>query len=79
MGQTLPQTADKSKVTIVRKPSTSVPYNQSQYTEQNKQKLKKPVAFDDNLSLSEEEEDIMLAQCIKSGMPKVRIICCTFI
>lgn len=70
MGQTLPQTADKSKVTIVRKPSTSVPYNQSQYTEQNKQKLKKPVAFDDNLSLSEEEEDIMLAQCIKSGMPK---------
>ncbi|XP_053982611.1 adenomatous polyposis coli protein-like [Hylaeus volcanicus] len=70
MGQTLPQTVDKLKTATIRKLSSSVSYSQSEYAEQNKQKSKKPVAFDDNLSLSEEEEDIMLAQCIKSGMPK---------
>ncbi|XP_076636927.1 uncharacterized protein LOC143349497 [Colletes latitarsis] len=67
-GHSLSQTLEKSKQTV-RKPSCSASYNQS-YAEQSKQKMKKPVAFDDNFSLSEEEEDIMLAQCIKSGMPK---------
>lgn len=73
MGQALPQTVDKSKVTAPRKPSSSVSFRQPEYSKPSKHQPKKPVAFEDNLSLSEEEEDIMLAQCIKSGMPKVRI------
>lgn len=68
----LPQIAEKSKITPPRKPSLCTSYRQSEYTEDNKDQSKKSVSFEDNLSLSEEEEDIMLAQCIKSGMPKVR-------
>lgn len=67
MGQ-LSQASAKSK-TVSRKPS-SVSYRQPEYSERSKQQPKKPAPFEDNLSLSEEEEDIMLAQCIKSGMPK---------
>jgi len=33
--------------------------------------MKKVLPFEDNIELSEEEEDIMLAECIRSGMPKV--------
>lgn len=66
----LPQIAEKSKITPPRKLSLCTPYRQSEYTEDNKDQSKKSVSFEDNLSLSEEEEDIMLAQCIKSGMPK---------
>ncbi|XP_017890829.1 adenomatous polyposis coli protein-like [Ceratina calcarata] len=67
MGQ-LSQTSTKSKM-VSRKPS-SIPYRQPEYNERSKPQPKKPVPYEDNLSLSEEEEDIMLAQCIKSGMPK---------
>ncbi|XP_076683576.1 uncharacterized protein LOC143376791 [Andrena cerasifolii] len=70
MGQALPQATDKSKVTAPRKPPSSVAFRQPEYSKQSKHQPKKPVAFEENLSLSEEEEDIMLAQCIKSGMPK---------
>lgn len=66
------QPMDKPKVPIRKMPS-STPYRQSEYLEQSKHRSKKPVIFEDNLSLSEEEEDIILAQCIKSGMPKVKI------
>jgi len=44
--------------------------------EQKKSIVKKFLSFEDN-GLSEEEEeeeDIMLAQCIRSGMPKVSCI-----
>lgn len=30
--------------------------------------------FEDNVGLSEEEEDIILTQCIRSGMPKVSCV-----
>ncbi|XP_033364970.1 adenomatous polyposis coli protein-like isoform X1 [Bombus vosnesenskii] len=72
IGQALPQTAEKSKVTASRKPSSSssTSYRQPGYIEDNKHQSKKSAPFEDNLGLSEEEEDIMLAQCIKSGMPK---------
>lgn len=75
IGQALPQTAEKSKVTASRKPSSSssTSYRQPGYIEDNKHQSKKSAPFEDNLGLSEEEEDIMLAQCIKSGMPKVKI------
>lgn len=39
--------------------------------DQKKSVVKKLLPFEDNVGLSEEEEDIMLAQCIRSGMPKV--------
>lgn len=43
--------------------------------EQKKSIVKKLLPFEDNVGLSEEEEDIMLAQCIRSGMPKVSCLC----
>lgn len=43
--------------------------------EQKKSIVKKLLPFEDNVGLSEEEEDIMLAQCIRSGMPKVSDLC----
>ncbi|KZC08828.1 PREDICTED: adenomatous polyposis coli protein-like [Dufourea novaeangliae] len=71
MGQSLPPIVDKTKATTTRKPSTSASYRQPEYTERSKHhQSKKPIPFEDTLSLSEEEEDIMLAQCIKSGIPK---------
>ncbi|XP_012138832.1 adenomatous polyposis coli protein-like isoform X2 [Megachile rotundata] len=70
ISQSLPQTIDKSKVANSVKVSSSTSYRRSEYIEQNKHQSKKPATFEDNLSLSEEEEDIILAQCIKSGMPK---------
>ncbi|XP_076652002.1 uncharacterized protein LOC143358611 [Halictus rubicundus] len=69
MGQQLPSAAEKAKASIPRKPS-STSYRQREYTNRVKHQPKAPTTFEDNLSLSEEEEDIMLAQCIKSGMPK---------
>ncbi|XP_029165349.1 adenomatous polyposis coli homolog [Nylanderia fulva] len=50
--------------------STSSAFLQPRYTEQRKSTTKKRLPFEDNVGLSEEEEDIMLAQCIRSGMPK---------
>ncbi|XP_076232807.1 uncharacterized protein LOC143178175 [Calliopsis andreniformis] len=70
MGQSLSQTADKLKVTTPRKSASSALYRQLEFSERNKHQSKKLVGFEDNLSLSEEDEDIILAQCIKSGMPK---------
>ncbi|OAD52517.1 Adenomatous polyposis coli protein [Eufriesea mexicana] len=72
IGQTLPQTTEKLKMMTPRKQSlsSSTSYRQIEYAEESKHQSKKSVPFEDNLSLSEEEEDIMLAQCIKSGMPK---------
>lgn len=55
--------------------STSSTFFQSRYTEQRKSVVKKLLSFEDNVGLSEEEEDIMLAQCIRSGMPKVSCLC----
>ncbi|XP_034190505.2 adenomatous polyposis coli protein isoform X1 [Osmia lignaria lignaria] len=70
ISQSLPQTMDKSKVTnSVKVSSSTASYRHPEYKEK-KHQPKKPVTFEDNLSLSEEEEDIILAQCIKSGMPK---------
>nr|XP_031829784.1 adenomatous polyposis coli protein-like [Nomia melanderi]XP_031829785.1 adenomatous polyposis coli protein-like [Nomia melanderi] len=73
MGQSL-SSVEKTKAVIPRKPSsstsTSTSYRQREHTNRSKHQPKKPTTFEDNLSLSEEEEDIMLAQCIKSGMPK---------
>ncbi|XP_078042764.1 uncharacterized protein LOC144473078 [Augochlora pura] len=68
-GQQLPPAGEKTKASISRK-SSSTTYRQREYTNRSKHQSKTPVTFEDNLSLSEEEEDIMLAQCIKSGMPK---------
>lgn len=51
--------------------STSSSFFQPRYMEQKKSIVKKLLPFEDNVGLSEEEEDIMLAQCIRSGMPKV--------
>ncbi|CAL7942259.1 unnamed protein product [Xylocopa violacea] len=74
VGQALSQTVEKPKsAPSLRKLSSSSSsslYRQPEYTNQNKEQSKKTVPFENNLSLSEEEEDIMLAQCIKSGMPK---------
>ncbi|XP_076299236.1 uncharacterized protein LOC143218119 [Lasioglossum baleicum] len=69
MGQQLPSAVEKAKASILRKPS-STSYRQREYTNRIKHQPKVQTTFEDNLSLSEEEEDIMLAQCIKSGMPK---------
>lgn len=76
----MPQTTEKLKMMTPRKQSlsSSTSYRQIEYAEESKHQLKKSVPFEDNLSLSEEEEDIMLAQCIKSGMPKVRIYVSAF-
>lgn len=41
--------------------------------EQRKNVTRKLLPFDDNVGLSE-EEDIILAQCIRSGMPKVNYL-----
>lgn len=54
----------------MRTPSTSSAYFQPRYVEQRKSVTKKVLPFEDNIELSEEEEDI-IAQCIRSGMPKV--------
>lgn len=50
--------------------STSSTFFQPKYMEQKKNIVKKLLPFEDNVALSE-EEDIMLAQCIRSGIPKV--------
>nr|XP_012231160.1 PREDICTED: adenomatous polyposis coli protein-like isoform X2 [Linepithema humile] len=65
----LPQ-IENSKTMNMRTPSTSSAYFQPRYVEQRKSVTKKVLPFEDNIELSEEEEDIMLAQCIRSGMPK---------
>jgi len=41
--------------------------------------MKKRLSFEENVGLSEEEEDIMLAQCIRSGMPKVSCLCIQYV
>nr|XP_033332657.1 adenomatous polyposis coli protein-like [Megalopta genalis] len=69
IGQQLPSVGEKAKASIPRKLSSTT-YRQREYINQTKHQSKTPVTFEDNLSLSEEEEDIMLAQCIKSGIPK---------
>lgn len=55
----------------MRPSPTSSTFFQSRYMEQKKSVVKKLLPFEDNVGLSEEEEDLMLAQCIRSGMPKV--------
>lgn len=60
-------------------PSTSSAFLQPRYVEQRKNVTKKRLPFEDNVGLSEEEEDIMLAQCIRSGMPKVSCSCIQYV
>ncbi|EFN83020.1 Adenomatous polyposis coli protein [Harpegnathos saltator] len=67
----LAQTMESPKVTDMRTSSTSSTYFQSGYGEQRKNITRKCLPYEDNVGLSEEEEDIILAQCIRSGMPKV--------
>ncbi|XP_020281440.1 adenomatous polyposis coli protein-like isoform X2 [Pseudomyrmex gracilis] len=53
--------------------TTASPYFQPRYVEQRKNVTKKGLPYEDHhVGLSEEEEDIMLAQCIRSGMPKAQ-------
>lgn len=63
----------------IQTPSTSSAFLQSKYIEQRKNVMKKRLSFEDNVGLSEEEEDIMLAQCIRSGMPKVSYLCIQYV
>ncbi|XP_072753559.1 uncharacterized protein [Anoplolepis gracilipes] len=57
-------------INAMQMPSTSSGFLQSRYVEQRKNAVtKKRLSFEDT-GLSEEEEDVMLAQCIRSGMPK---------
>jgi hypothetical protein len=67
------QTMDNPKMMNVRMscPATSSVFFQPGYMEQKNTATRKLLPFEDNVGLSEEEEDIMLAQCIRSGMPKV--------
>lgn len=65
----LGQTAE-NPTTMNMPSSTSSTFFQPRYMEQKKGTAKKCLSFEDNVGLSEEEEDIMLAQCIRSGMPK---------
>ncbi|XP_032679255.1 adenomatous polyposis coli homolog isoform X2 [Odontomachus brunneus] len=65
----LSQTVESPKATNIRTPSTSSTYFQSGYMEQRKN-IRKLLPSEDNVGLSE-EEDIILAQCIRSGMPKI--------
>ncbi|XP_014484411.1 PREDICTED: adenomatous polyposis coli homolog isoform X2 [Dinoponera quadriceps] len=67
----LSQTIENTKTTDMRTSSTSSAYFQSGHMEQRKTVTRKLLPFEDNVGLSEEEEDIILAQCIRSGMPKV--------
>lgn len=70
--QPLSQITENPRVmNAVQTPSTSSAFLQSKYVEQRKNVIKKRLSFEDIVGLSEEEEDIMLAQCIRSGMPKV--------
>ncbi|CAL1676548.1 unnamed protein product [Lasius platythorax] len=69
--QPLSQVTENPKVmNTMQTPSTSSAFLQPRYVEQRKNVTKKRLPFEDNVGLSEEEEDIMLAQCIRSGMPK---------
>ncbi|XP_011870603.1 PREDICTED: adenomatous polyposis coli homolog [Vollenhovia emeryi] len=61
---------NRTTISIQLSSSTSSTFYQSRYMEQKKSIVKKFLPFEDNVGLSEEEEDIMLAQCIRSGMPK---------
>lgn len=64
------QVTENPKVmNTMQTPSTSSAFLQSKYVEPRKNVTKKRLSFEDNVGLSE-EEDIMLAQCIRSGMPK---------
>lgn len=63
----------------IQTPSTSSAFLQTRYIEQKKNVMKKRLSFEDNIGLSEEEEDIMLAQCIRSGMPKVSCLCIQYV
>ncbi|KAL6440387.1 hypothetical protein ACFW04_003135 [Cataglyphis niger] len=69
--QPLSQVTENPKVmNTMHMPSTSSTFLQSRYVQQRKNVIKKRSPFEDNVGLSEEEEDIMLAQCIRSGIPK---------
>ncbi|XP_070152319.1 adenomatous polyposis coli homolog [Polyergus mexicanus] len=63
-------TENPKVMNTMQTPSTSSAFLQSKYIQQRKNVTKKRLPFEDNVGLSEEEEDIMLAQCIRSGMPK---------
>lgn len=69
----LSQTVESPKGTNISTPSTSSTYLQSEYMEQRQNVTRKLLPFEDNVGLSE-EEDIILAQCIRSGMPKVNYL-----
>ncbi|XP_011642213.1 adenomatous polyposis coli homolog isoform X1 [Pogonomyrmex barbatus] len=66
----LPLTQVMESKTMNIQSSTSSTFFQPKHVEQRKNIVKKLSSFEDNVELSEEEEDIMLAQCIRSGMPK---------
>lgn len=75
MKQPLSQVTENPKVmNTMQTPSTSSTFLQSRYVQQRKNVIKKRSPFEDNVGLSEEEEDIMLAQCIRSGIPKVSFL-----
>lgn len=78
--QPLSQVTEKPRViNTIQTPSTSSAFLQSRYVEQRKNVMKKRLSFEENVGLSEEEEDIMLAQCIRSGMPKVSCLCIQYV
>lgn len=69
----MPQTVDGPKAMNVRMftPASSVLCMPSAYVQQRRPAAKQYLPFEGNAELSDDEEDIILAQCIKSGMPKV--------
>lgn len=72
-------TENPKVMNTMQSPSTSSTFLQSRYIQQRKNVTKKRLPFEDNVGLSEEEEDIMLAQCIRSGMPKVSCLCVQYV
>ncbi|KAL0113058.1 hypothetical protein PUN28_012348 [Cardiocondyla obscurior] len=67
---TLTQSTENSTTINRHSSSTTTTFFQPRYMEQKKNVIKKFLPFEDKVGLSEEEEDIMLDECIRSGMPK---------
>ncbi|KYQ54191.1 Adenomatous polyposis coli protein [Trachymyrmex zeteki] len=66
----LAQTTENLTTINMQSSSTSSTFFQPRCMEQKKSIVKKLLSFENNGLSEEEEEDIMLAQCIRSGMPK---------
>ncbi|XP_066592581.1 adenomatous polyposis coli protein-like isoform X2 [Prorops nasuta] len=69
-GPPMQKIADNPKIPINHSPSSSLSTYRSKFRERRPivQKILEP--SEESFSLSEEEEDLILAQCIRSGMPK---------